>query len=145
MKFYFEDKTKNFRASDFKRIAKLVFKKLKITDKIELGLKITDNHEIKKLNFKYRQINEPTDVLSFPIDFPDHQAKKEKLMLGDIVISLDKAKKYSLEDKKTIKEEMDELFKHGLLHLFGYDHEKNKIEWQKASLKIEPYGFKKVN
>lgn len=152
MKFYFKDKTKNSKASDFKRIARKVFKNLKITDKIELGLKITDNRETKKLNQKYRGVNQATDVLSFPVDFPDKKVKKENLMLGDIIISVDKAKEYSRqacletspssvearkrENKKTTEEELIELFKHGLLHLLGYDHKKNKKKWHDAELKI---------
>jgi probable rRNA maturation factor len=137
MKFYFKNKTKNFRASDFKRIAKLVFEKLSITDKIELGLKITDNLEIKKLNQKYRGVNQATDVLSFPIDFPDKKVKKENLILGDIVISRQFAQKYSRKDKKTVKVELIELFKHGLLHLLGYDHEKKPVQWRRVEERIK--------
>lgn len=122
MKFYFKDKTNKFKPSDFEPIARYVFKKLEIADKIELGLKITDNQEIKKLNQKYRGVNQATDVLSFPIDLPDKKTKKN-LMLGDIVISQQFALKHH--------ERMTELFKHGLLHLLGYDHEKNNKEWQK--------------
>jgi probable rRNA maturation factor len=144
--FYFQNKTKyKFKPELFKKTAALVFKKLKFTDKIELGLKITNNDEIKKLNQKYLKINLATDVLSFSIDLPDKKTKREKLMLGDIVISVDKAKEYSRkaclersrENKKTVKAELIQLFKHGLLHLLGYDHEKNKKEWQGMKLKID--------
>lgn len=138
MKLFFKDKTKRFKSSDFESLAKRVFKKLKVNDKLlEVGLIIVDNKRIKALNKKYRGIDETTDVLSFPIDLPNRNQDNENLMLGDIIISLDKAKKYSLKDKKTIKKEVDELFKHGLLHLLGYDHKKNKKEWQKAELKIK--------
>ena len=129
MKLYFQNKTKlKFKPEIFKNLAASVFKKLHISDKIELGLILTDNREIKKLNQKYRGINKPTDVLSFPID----TAKKETdeyLILGDIVISTEMAEKEN--------EKIAELFKHGLLHLLGFDHEKNKKEWQEAELKID--------
>ncbi|MCX6811801.1 MAG: rRNA maturation RNase YbeY [Candidatus Berkelbacteria bacterium] len=137
MKLYFEDKSNSFKASDFERIARLVFKKLEIDDKIELGLKLTDNAEIQKLNQKYRDIDEPTDVLSFSIDIPDKKAKKINLILGDIVISTEFAKEYSRKDNKTVKDELIELFKHGLLHLAGYDHKTNLAEWQGAEKRIK--------
>lgn len=122
MKFYFENKTRpKIKPELFRKIAEDVFKKLKINAKIELGLKITDNDEIKKLNLKYRGINQPTDVLSFPIDLPDKRRKKEDLVLGDIVISQQFAQAHH--------EKLTDLFKHGLLHLLGFDHEKNPKEW----------------
>lgn len=129
MKLYFENKTKHkIKPEIFKNIAASVFKKLKISSKIELGLTLTDNREIKKLNQKYRGVNKPTDVLSFPID----TAKKktdEYLILGDIIISAEMAEKEN--------EKIEELFKHGLLHLLGFDHEKDKEGWGRAELKIK--------
>lgn len=128
MKLYFKNKTKfKFKPEIFKNIAASAFKKLKISSKIELGLTLTNNREIKKLNQKYRRINEPTDVLSFPID-PAKKRSAEYLILGDIVISAEMAAKEN--------EKIEELFKHGLLHLLGFDHEKKKKEWQEAALKI---------
>jgi probable rRNA maturation factor len=129
MKFYFEDKTKKFKASSFKHIAASVFKKLRINDKIEIGLKITDNREVRKLNQKYRAVDETTDVLSFPIDTLDKKEKNEPQILGDIVISQQFAREHH--------EKMTKLFKHGLLHLLGFDHKKNKLRWQKAEAKIK--------
>ena len=124
MKFYFKNKTKHkFKPEVFKKTAISVFKKLRFSDKIELGLILTNNREIKKLNQKYRGLNQPTDVLSFPID----TAKKktdEDIILGDIVISTEMAEKENAE--------IEELFKHGLLQLLGFDHKKKKKEWQGA-------------
>lgn len=129
MKLYFKNKTKHkIKPEIFKKIARQAFKKLKINDKIELGLTLTNNREIKKLNQKYRGVNEPTDVLSFPIDEPKKKDKKH-LVLGDIVISAEIAKK----ENKEIKE----LFKHGIMHLLGFDHEKDKEGWGRAELKIK--------
>ena len=87
-----------------------------LTDK-EIELIITNNSEIAEINHIHRNINRPTDVLSFPYeDMPMSP-------LGSIVISedfiQDKAKKLG----HTNKEEMTLLFIHGLLHLVGYDHE----------------------
>lgn len=105
----------------------------KITDKlniksknIEISLKITGSNEIKKLNKKYRNKNVPTDVLSFPVDKLD-SLTQEKIMLGDIVVAKDYVKK---------EKDLEELFAHGLLHLLGYDHEKDEKEWNRALRKI---------
>lgn len=148
MKFYFHSKSKRLTKSDFKRTAKQIFKKLEVNDKIELGLKITDDREIKKLNQTYRRVNQSTDVLSFPIDTPDKKKSGENLILGDIVISFDQAKKYSRkaclerrrENNRTVEKELIYLFKHGLLHLLGYDHKKNKKDWQRIEDKISEIG-----
>jgi len=107
---------------------KSAFKKLKLNDKIEVGLILTDNLEIKRLNRKFRNIDSATDVLSFPIE-PLSQKTNDYIMLGDIVISTEMAKKQN-------KKEINKLFKHGLLHLLGFDHERNYKEWDKAELKI---------
>lgn len=128
MKLYFKDKANRFKPQLFRDTAKSIFKKLHISDKIELGLTLTSNRKIKKLNQKYRGVNEPTDVLSFPID----TAKKktdEDIILGDIVISTEMMEKQN-------QEEIKKLFQHGLLHLLGFDHEKSKKEWQEAELLI---------
>jgi probable rRNA maturation factor len=76
---------------------------------------------IRKMNHRYRGKDNPTDILSFtkPLDFkcPD------KNYMGDIVISIDTAKKNAKADGKSLKEELVLLLTHGILHLCGYDHE----------------------
>src|SRR3972149_8160771 len=128
MKLYFKDKSNKFKAKFFKETLKSAFKKIKLNDKIEVGLILTDNLEIKRLNRKFRNIDSATDVLSFPIE-PLSQKTNDYIMLGDIVISTEMAKKQN-------KKEINKLFKHGLLHLLGFDHERNYKEWDKAELKI---------
>jgi probable rRNA maturation factor len=78
-------------------------------------LLITNNDEIQTLNAKYRQKDYPTDVLSFPFSDGDS--------IGQIVISVDKAKEQAKELGQSQEEELQFLFAHGLLHLLGYDHE----------------------
>lgn len=89
----------------------------------DLEVIFTDNPSIQKLNKQYRNIDEPTDVLSFPLecDFPN-------TLLGSIVISTDYAKKKAEELKHSVQEEITLLYIHGLLHLLGYDHEVDKGE-----------------
>ena len=94
-------------------------KKFKYLNKAGLTLLITNNSEIKKLNFKFRKINKSTDVLSFHLD------KKEQIKnkyLGDIIISYEKAKKQANEKKFSVESELLMLLIHGYLHLLGYDH-----------------------
>lgn len=91
----------------------------------EVDILIVDNKEMRIINNKYRKINSETDVLSFPMDnFEDGG------ILGDIVISIDKAKEQSIEYGHSFEREMGFLTVHGMLHLFGYDHESPEQEKQ---------------
>ncbi len=91
-------------------------------------LLLSESQEIKALNKKYRNKNRDTDVLSFP--FFDRRELKKKLKdekeiyLGDIIINLNKVK--FKKDSKQFLLEFDKLWIHGLVHLFGYDHKKDK-------------------
>lgn len=88
----------------------------------EVSIAFVDNKVIKDLNNKYRKKDEATDVLSFPID---------KEILGDIVISAERAAEQAAEYGHSLKRELAFLTVHGMLHLFGYDHhsdeEKNEM------------------
>lgn len=87
-----------------------------LTDK-EIELIITDNVEIAEINHLHRDINSPTDVLSFPYeDMP-------MAPIGSIVISQEFVQTKAKELGHTDMNEMSLLFIHGLLHLLGYDHE----------------------
>lgn len=79
----------------------------------EVSVAFINNSEIKKLNQKYRDKNEATDVLSFPID---------EEMLGDIIISAERAAEQAKDYGHSLKRELAYLTVHGMLHLFGYDH-----------------------
>lgn len=79
----------------------------------EVSIAFVDNEKIKSLNNKYRQKNEHTDVLSFPLD--DN-------ILGDIVISAARASEQAADYGHSLKRELAYLTVHGMLHLFGYDH-----------------------
>jgi len=79
----------------------------------EVSIAFVNNQKIKELNSKYRDKNEATDVLSFPIDDE---------MLGDIIISAIRAAEQAEEYGHSLKRELAYLTVHGMLHLFGYDH-----------------------
>ena len=84
--------------------------------------------EIKKLNKKFRSKNKSTDILSFPFYEKKKlniKIKREKeIYLGDIIINLNKVK--NKNNKTKFKKELNKLWIHGLIHLFGYSHKKDK-------------------
>lgn len=102
---------------------------------------LTTNEYIKELNTKYRNIEKETDVISFALE----DEKKEKFflkerVLGDIYISVDKAKSQSKEYGHSLNRELSFLAVHGLLHLLGYDHmekEDEKIMFKKQELILD--------
>lgn len=95
----------------------------------EVSVLVTGNAGIKELNRKYRNIDRPTDVLSFPMD--------DDVLLGDIVISLEKAASQARDFKVSLDEETSRLLVHGLLHLLGYDHVKGGRQAKKMRGKEE--------
>ena len=90
-------------------------------------LLLSDNKEIKNLNKKFRNKNKSTDVLSFPFqerkELNDLLKKKKEIYLGDIIINLNRIKDKNLKHFQT---EFNRLWIHGLVHLFGHDHKKEK-------------------
>lgn len=86
----------------------------------EISVLITDDGRIRELNNTYRGKDTATDVLSFPMS---EDPFEEGGVLGDIVISMNTAKKQAAEAEIAVEREIAFLFIHGLLHLMGYDHE----------------------
>jgi len=109
---------------------RLLNKKNKLYKKNTLicSLLLSGTKEIKKLNKKFRKKNQSTDVLSFPFHKKnrlDSKIKKEKeIYLGDIIVNLNKIK--NKNNKIKFKEELNKLWIHGLVHLFGHRHKKNQ-------------------
>ncbi len=86
---------------------------------------------IHKINLEYRGKDRATDVISFAIfaDSPEEERfifDDEEINLGEIIISIDTLKKQALENNVSIKDELYFLISHGILHLFGFDHQTNK-------------------
>jgi len=93
----------------------------KIADELtskDFELIITTNDEIHELNKEHRDMDKPTDVLSFPLEFD-----MPNMPLGSIVISTDFVEDKAKQFGHSFNEELSLLFIHGLLHLIGYDHE----------------------
>ena len=103
-------------------------KKKKFKNIIYCTLLLSGNKQIKNLNKKFRNKNKSTDVLSFPFHskkiLEKKLKKKGEIYLGDIIINLNKIK--NKKNIRNFKKEFNNLWVHGLVHLFGYDHKKNK-------------------
>lgn len=118
----------------------------------QVSVTIVDNDEIKEINKEHRGIDKPTDVLSFPmlefdeegnaIDCDFDMFEDGKVLLGDIVISAERANEQAKEFGHSFRREMAFLTVHSMLHLLGYDHvddpegEKMMFEKQKEILDI---------
>ena len=93
----------------------------------DISVTVTDNIHIHELNREYRGVDRPTDVLSFPMySFTDDDMPEEgpaPVVLGDIVISAERAKEQAVEYGHSFQREISFLTVHSVLHLLGYDHE----------------------
>ncbi len=96
----------------------------------ELSLELIGDRRMRRLNREYRKKDRPTDVLAFPIReaVMPHGVRPVTPMLGDIVISLPTAVRQAKEAGRSIDDELTMLLVHGVLHLCGYDHERNPRE-----------------
>lgn len=143
MQIYLNNNQNKFKVSirEWKKFIKEILEKLNQDKNTEISITFTNNEEIHYLNKEYRNIDRPTDVLSFPFDNSFNLPVK---MLGDIIISLEKAESQSEEYGHSFKREISFLIVHGILHLLGYDHhtpeeEKEMFGLQKELLK--EYAF----
>lgn len=101
-------------------------------DKVVIELALVNSKEIKDINNEYRGKDKTTDVLSFPsqdnIRNDEYEVINDELILGDILICHEVCEAQAQEHGITYLEELLHLFVHGLLHLYGYDHELNETE-----------------
>ena len=127
---------------------------MKCPYEIELNVILSDNEGIHQVNLEQREIDAPTDVLSFPMldyekagDFSFLEREEEifnfnadtgELMLGDIMISLEKVREQAKEYNHSESRELAFLVAHSMLHLFGFDHmeDKERIEMEQMQEEI---------
>ena len=109
-----------------------IIKDLGCSDDSELSVLFTTDEEIQRLNFEFRRLNEPTNVLSFPM-----LGVGPVDAIGDIAVSIPTAVREAREYEITESERLCRLLIHGLLHLLGYDHEVSKEEEDKMFAKEE--------
>ena len=119
-------------------VCDVVLKDEEVTIPYQISLLFVDNNEIREINNETRGIDKVTDVLSFPmLDYPENMVFKnvyknkkfneiyldgEELVLGDMVLSLERAKEQSIEYNHSFEREVCYLVVHSILHLLGYDH-----------------------
>lgn len=97
----------------------------------EVDVSLVDNARIHEINLEQREIDAPTDVLSFPLGeggVYDQNPATGAYMLGDIVISMEKAQAQAEEFGHTLQREVGYLTVHSMLHLLGYDHVQGGLE-----------------
>jgi probable rRNA maturation factor len=110
---------------------------LRVDDDIhEVSIAIVDDDAMRNLNRKFRKKNKTTDVLTFPADDSDADPNATGRPLGDIVISMDQARRQATDQKHSLATEIRYLILHGILHALGYDHETDSGEMNALELKV---------
>ena len=113
--------------SIIKNTIQFVVKELKIKKNFYISVLVTNNLKIKEINYQYRKINKETNVLSFNQNEERILDNKNLfIVLGDIVISVEKIISESREQKKKFKEHLVHMIVHSFLHLSGYTHDSKK-------------------
>jgi len=154
MHIYFQDHTNEISTEYInllEEIIKFAAKKEKVTQEAEVSINFVNNKEIQELNRNYRQKDQPTDVISFALQEPvdgelDIVGEDIPLVLGDIVISVEKAEEQAREYNHSFERELCFLAVHGFLHLLGYDHMTEKDEkemFQKQELILGDFGIER--
>lgn len=138
--------TKELRAL-IKNVLKKGISYMEFDDNVEISIMLVDNEEIHQLNKLHRDIDRPTDVLSFPMFEYDENGEIDilecdfgengEILLGDIVISLERAREQAEEYGHSFDREVGFLTAHSLLHLLGYDHMEKDEEKEMFSLQEE--------
>lgn len=163
MTIFIERETEKSLPFDVEEVANKVIKETLQKEgcpyEVEVSMVLTTDEEIHKTNKEFRGIDRPTDVLSFPAvdyqkpaDFSEVEAMPEQylnpenqeLILGDIMISIDKVYEQAEEFNHSVKREFAFLVVHSMLHLLGYDHmeeEERKIMEEKQETILTSLGI----
>ena len=123
---------------ELEKVCMYALEKEEVKQKCQISLLFVNNDEIREINKETRNIDKATDVLSFPmLDYPKGKLFKDvykdkvfdvmymdgdELVLGDMVLSLERAMEQSIEYNHSFKREVCYLIVHSILHLLGYDH-----------------------
>lgn len=141
------DEISEEQIAELKRVCEMIMENEECNFDAEISFTFTDNDGIREINREYRDIDRATDVLSFPMlefdgDETDAEYETEDglVMLGDIVISIERAREQAVQFNHSLRRELAFLTAHSMLHLLGYDHvddpegEKIMITKQDAAL-----------
>ena len=158
MDITFIDETNTVSETKIKEIEELLqfaAKKLSLSDETEMSVTFMDNPSIQEINRTYRGKDAPTDVISFaledegedeiPVIFEEDDEPMPRV-LGDIMISIDRAKKQAEEYGHSYDRELGFLAVHGFLHINGYDHMTPEDEAEMFGLQkeiLDAYGLKR--
>lgn len=128
-----------------KEVVNKVLEEEKVLTEVDVYITLTNNEEIHKINKEYRDVDRPTDVLSFPMyereeikDLKNDTDDEVEKILGDIIVSIEKVKEQAEEYGHSFERELAYLVTHGMLHLLGYDHmiEEEKVVMRKREEEI---------
>lgn len=144
---YYEDIERIDEEELIKMVVNTVLKEEKILKELEIYITLTNNDNIQKINAEHRNIDKPTDVLSFPMfereEIPNlktinNDEETKEMMLGDIIVSVEKVREQAEEYGHSFKRELAYLITHGMLHLLGYDHmiDEEKVVMRKREEEI---------
>lgn len=125
------------RAMENERWREFTEKALKAAGRRTEGATVVfvSDRAMRELNSRFRGHNRTTDVLSFPAA-QDEFEKAEGLRLGDVVVSVEQAARQAAEHGLEFEEEVAQLILHGILHLCGYDHERDDGEMNRLELSL---------
>ena len=113
---------------------------------LEFNIIIVDNEKIHELIRDFRGIDRPTDVITFALEDNEDFPEMDIRVLGDIYISIDKAKGQAIEYGHSFLRELSFLTIHGFLHLLGYDHmneDEEKVMFSKQEEILDGFGIKR--
>lgn len=128
-----------------KELIDYALKYLKLNN-VEFNVIIIDNERIHEMNKTYRGVDRETDVITFALEDHKDIEFEDIRVLGDIYISIDKARSQAIEYGHSLKREISFLTIHGLLHLLGYDHmneHDEKIMFDLQDEILNSYGIKR--
>lgn len=130
---------------EIEKYVKYLVKELNL-DNCMFNIIFITNKEIHKINKEYRNVDRPTDVISFALEDNKDIEYKDFRLLGDIYISVDRAIEQARDYNHSLKRELCFLSTHGILHLLGYDHQTKKEEeimFTKQKELLEKYGIQR--
>jgi len=101
-----------------------------------VSIVFVDDAAMRNLNRRYRKRNKTTDVLTFEADASHAEPGSKQKSIGEIVISIDQAKRQATEQRHSLATEIRYLITHGLIHAHGYDHEHDDGQMSRLEMKV---------
>lgn len=142
---YNETEEKIEELSGLKDLLNYALNYLKVNN-AEFNVIIIDNERIHEMNREYRGVDRETDVITFALEDHTDIEFEDLRLLGDVYISIEKARSQAIEYGHSLKRELSFLTIHGLLHLLGYDHMDEDSEKEMFKLQddiLDSYGIKR--